>query len=60
VEHFFYENSLRELRLFSLGKRKVRGDLIVAFQYLKGGYKKEGDRPFSRVCCDRARGDGLQ
>jgi len=24
----------------------------VAFQYLKGGCKKEGDRLFSRVCCE--------
>ncbi len=27
----------------------------VSFQYLKGGYKKEGKRLFSRVCCDRTR-----
>ena len=25
----------------------------MAFQYLKGSCKKEGDRLFSRVCCDR-------
>lgn len=32
VEHFSYEDRLIELRLFSLGKRKIRWDLIVAFQ----------------------------
>ena len=32
----------------------------AAFQYLKGGYKKEGDRLFSRVCCDRKRGNGFK
>jgi len=30
----------------------------VAFQNVKDGYKKEGDRPFSRVCCDRTKGNG--
>jgi len=32
----------------------------VAFQFLKGSYRKEGNRHFSRVCCDRTRGDGLK
>jgi len=27
--------------------------LIEAFQYEKGGCKKEEDRLFSRICCDR-------
>ena len=33
------------------GEEKVLRDLRVAFQYLKGGCKKEEDRLFSKVCC---------
>ena len=41
-------------------KRRLWGDLVAAFQYLKGVYKQEGERLFMRVDSDRTRGNGLK
>ena len=35
-------------------------DLIAAFQYLKGACRKDGDKLFSRACCDRTSGNGFK
>jgi len=40
--HLSYEERLRELGLFSLQNRRLYGDLIVVFQYLKGTIGKMG------------------
>jgi len=44
----------------NLEKKRFRGNLIVAFQYLKGAYKQEGKRLFMRVNSDRTRGGGFK
>ena len=56
LEHLSYEERMRELGLFSLEKRRLWGDLTVAFQYLKAAYKQEGEWLFMRVDNDRTRG----
>ncbi|KFP01108.1 hypothetical protein N300_00976, partial [Calypte anna] len=59
VEHLPYEERLRELGLFSLEKRRLRG-FIVAFQYLKGLTGKLGRDFFTRACNDGKRSNGFK
>ena len=60
LEHLSYEERLRELRLFSPQKQRLRGDLMADFQYLKGSYKKDGEGLFTWADNDRTRWNGFK
>jgi len=55
LEHLSYEDRLKELWL-----RRWEGDLTVAFQYLKGAYRKAEEGLFVRGCSSGTRSNGFK
>ena len=44
-----YKERLKELSMFSFAKRRLRGDMITLFKYLKGSYTEKVQNLFSII-----------
>jgi len=64
LEHLSSQNRLRELGLFrrrtAAEKRRLRGNLIAAFQQLNGTDRKDEDNLFNRARCKRTSSNGFK
>ena len=55
-----YEERLKELGMFSLEKRRRRGDMVALFKYLKGCHSEVGQDVFSIISECRTCNHGLK
>ncbi|XP_069449661.1 nephronectin isoform X7 [Ovis canadensis] len=60
LEKKIYDEKLKELGLFSMEKRRLRGKPLLVFKYIKGWYREDGDQLFSTCTKNRTRGNRLR
>ncbi|KAJ7399805.1 hypothetical protein BTVI_110371 [Pitangus sulphuratus] len=60
LERLPYKDMLRKLGMFNLEKKRLCGDLIADFQYLKAAYRELREGLFARNCTDRTRNNGYK
>lgn len=59
LENMVSEERLRELKLFSLEKRRMRGNVVIVYKYLKGGCSEVDVSLVYQMTNDSAQGKGL-
>lgn len=58
LEQLSYEETLKELVLFSLEKGRIWRDLLLLFN-TEDELTRQEDKLFTRACYDRTRGNGF-
>lgn len=59
LEKRIYDEKIKELGLFSLEKRRLRGKPLMVFKYMKGWHREDGEQLFPICTKNSTRGSSL-